>query len=118
MKAQAQALGLPMPEVNTLSMALGTCSASPLQVAGAYAALAARGTATEPYMISLVKDEAGSTLYKHRRISRCAASRYAGADVLWRLWHCCCIQVGVATMSQRARLRLTLVLRAGSHVIS
>lgn len=66
-----------MPEANTLSMALGSCCASPLQVAGAYAALAARGTATEPFLISLVKDEAGSTLYKHRRISRCAASRCA-----------------------------------------
>ena len=80
MKAQAQALGLPMPEANTLSMALGTCAASPLQVAGAYAALAARGTATEPFMISLVKDESGSTLYKHRRIARCAASRCAAAQ--------------------------------------
>lgn len=66
-----------MPHAPTLSMALGTSCASPLQVAAAYAAVAARGVAAEPYLVRLVKDSQGATIFRHRNKSRRVARKYA-----------------------------------------
>jgi membrane carboxypeptidase/penicillin-binding protein len=71
----AQALGLPMPDSPTLSMALGTTCATPLQVAAAYAALAARGVAAEPYLVNRIKDSNGATIFLHRNKTRRVARR-------------------------------------------
>lgn len=77
MRGCAEALGLPMPHAPTLSMALGTNCASPLQVATAYAALAARGVAAEPYLVRLVKDSQGATIFRHRSKTRRVARKCA-----------------------------------------
>jgi penicillin-binding protein 1A len=76
-RACAEALGLPIAAAPTLSMALGSGCATPLQMAGAYATLAARGLAAEPHLIRLVKDARGATLFRHRPAVRRAARRCA-----------------------------------------
>ncbi len=50
---------LPLP-----SMALGSYEATPLEVAGAYAAMANKGVRVEPHFVRYVRDDQGNTLFE------------------------------------------------------
>lgn len=49
---------------NNLSLALGSASVTPLQVASAYATLASQGTRTRPYLIQSISDRDGNYISK------------------------------------------------------
>jgi penicillin-binding protein 1A len=52
------------------SSALGACSLTPLELAGAYTIFANGGMKVEPHLITHVTDEAGTVLYQGRAASR------------------------------------------------
>lgn len=54
-----------------LSLALGTQTASPLQIAAAYAVLANGGYAVEPFLIERIDDIAGDTIFEARPPTVC-----------------------------------------------
>jgi penicillin-binding protein 1A len=56
-----------------LSLALGTHTMSPLEVAAAYAVLANGGYLVEPYLISRIDNTAGETVYRARPLTVCRA---------------------------------------------
>ncbi|MDK2821340.1 MAG: penicillin-binding protein [Clostridia bacterium] len=58
-------LGLPLrPEDKNLTLALGTTSVSPLQIAGAYGAFANRGVYIKPHLVTKITDRKGHVLVK------------------------------------------------------
>jgi penicillin-binding protein 1A len=63
-----------------LSLALGTHSMTPLEVAAAYAVLANGGFLVEPYLISRVDDSTGETVYRARPLTVCRECEQPGAD--------------------------------------
>ena len=63
-----------------LSLALGTHSMTPLEVAAAYAVLANGGFLVEPYLISRVDDSTGKTVYQARPLTVCRECEQPGAD--------------------------------------
>jgi hypothetical protein len=64
-RRQGEVVGLSIPDDRGPSTALGNFTANPLELAGAYGALASGGTYCKPYLIRLVKDANGATMYKH-----------------------------------------------------
>jgi len=61
----AYRMGLRGPLDPYLSLALGTCSVTPLEMASSFAVLASGGYRTEPYAIAKIEDAAGKILYEH-----------------------------------------------------
>ncbi len=68
MLATARQLGLtgPLPAVH--SLALGSGSVVPLELATAYAAFANLGSQPEPYLIERIEDADGRVLYQHEQL--------------------------------------------------
>jgi penicillin-binding protein 1A len=62
-RALAERLGLPGPLPDGPSLALGTGEASPLELAGVYAAFANGGRAVLPYAVTSVRGADGKVLY-------------------------------------------------------
>jgi penicillin-binding protein 1A len=62
----AHRLGVKEPLANYSSMALGTFELPMTEIAAAYAGIANRGQAAEPYFISQVKDDEGKVLFETR----------------------------------------------------
>lgn len=60
--ATATSLGLRGPLDPYLSLALGTCSVTPLEMAGAYGTFASGGYRADPYGIAKIDDASGDTL--------------------------------------------------------
>ncbi len=72
-------LGITSPLPNALSLALGSCETTPLEMAVAYATIAAGGIYSKPHLISKVRDSQGATVYKHKGVRRMASSASATA---------------------------------------
>jgi penicillin-binding protein 1A len=70
-------LGITSPLPNALSLALGSCETTPLEMCVAYATIAAGGVYSKPHLITKVRDRTGSVIYRHKGSRRLAAN--AGA---------------------------------------
>ena len=75
--AMAQRLGITSPLPNALSLALGSCETTPLEMAVAYATIAAGGIYSKPHLITKVRDRSGATVYRHKGVRRVAANASA-----------------------------------------
>ena len=76
----AQQLGLDMSDVEpNLSLALGTLSMTPLELASAYAVLANGGYRVEPYLIQRIEDIGGEVLFEARPLTVCARCQVASS---------------------------------------
>lgn len=62
----AERMGLSGPFDPYLSLALGTCSSTPLEMASGYSVLASGGYRTEPYAIAKIEDAAGTVLDEYQ----------------------------------------------------
>jgi len=70
----AQNFGFDNKELpHDLSLALGSCEVSPLQMSRAYAALANGGYLVQPYLIDRIEDADGTTLFKADPAVACVA---------------------------------------------
>jgi penicillin-binding protein 1A len=67
-KGVARRLGVTDPLQSDLSLALGTSEVHMLQMASAYASLANRGLAVEPYAIRAIHTQSGISLYERREL--------------------------------------------------
>ncbi|MER2519895.1 MAG: PBP1A family penicillin-binding protein [Bdellovibrionales bacterium] len=65
----ARALGISSPLNKEPALALGASEVTPLELAGAYASLAAGGHAIEPYPIMDIRSRSGKILYSHPDVS-------------------------------------------------
>jgi penicillin-binding protein 1A len=63
--AQARKMGITAPLRNVVSFPLGVNSISPLEMAGAYAAVDNDGVFNPPYFIDKIEDSSGNVLYEH-----------------------------------------------------
>ncbi|MGI8662825.1 MAG: transglycosylase domain-containing protein [Acidimicrobiales bacterium] len=63
---QAKKMGVASPLAATPSLPLGSSSVTPLEQAGAYAAIANDGTYDPPYYIDKITDRDGKVLYEHK----------------------------------------------------
>ncbi len=52
-----------------LSLAIGTCSVTPLEMASAFSVFATHGMRTEPYGIARIIDTTGHTIYEHEAVT-------------------------------------------------
>ena len=75
--AMARRLGITSPLPNALSLALGSCETTPLEMAVAYASIAAGGVYSKPHLITKVRDKSGATVYRHKGVRRVAAKESA-----------------------------------------
>lgn len=75
--AMSHKLGITSPLPNALSLALGSCETTPLEMCVAYATIAAGGVYSKPHLITKVRDRTGSVVYRHKGARRLAAN--AGA---------------------------------------
>ena len=62
---QAQKMGVTSPAENVVSFPLGVNEISPLEMAGAYAAIANDGVYNAPYFVDKITDAAGNVIYEH-----------------------------------------------------
>jgi membrane peptidoglycan carboxypeptidase len=62
---QARKMGITSPLKNVVSFPLGVNSVSPLQMAGAYAAIDNGGVFNPPYFIDKITDANGTVIYEH-----------------------------------------------------
>jgi penicillin-binding protein 1A len=84
---QARRMGISSPMQPFVSGPLGTNEVLPLDMAGAYASIAADGVYHQPYYIDRVENRDGETLFEHEEDSSRAASPQSArlaADVLER----------------------------------
>lgn len=65
----ARALGITSPLIKEPALALGASEVTPLELAGAYASIAAGGRAVEPYAVQEVRNRNGQILYSHPEVS-------------------------------------------------
>lgn len=72
-------LGITSPLPNALSLALGSCETTPLEMCVAYATIASGGVYSKPHLITKVRDRTGSVVYRHRGSRRLAANASATA---------------------------------------
>ena len=72
-------LGITSKLPNALSVSLGSCETTPLEMAVAYATVAAGGVYSKPHLITKVRDRAGSVVYRHKGVRRLAATPAATA---------------------------------------
>lgn len=63
--AQCRKMGITAPLQNVVSFPLGVNPISPLEMAGAFAAIANDGMFNEPYFVEKVTDSEGSVIYEH-----------------------------------------------------
>jgi len=63
--AQARKMGVTAPLNNVVSFPLGVNPISPLEMAGAYAAIANDGVYNAPYFVDKITDASGAVLYQH-----------------------------------------------------
>ena len=75
----AYALGITSPLPHALSVSLGSCETTPLEMCVAYATIAAGGVYSKPHLITKVRDRAGGTVYRHKGVRRLASSPAATA---------------------------------------
>ena len=66
-------------------VALGNATVSPINMANAYATLAAEGRAADPYIIDKVVDASGETVYSHKVSDQEAVDPDIAADVTYAL---------------------------------
>lgn len=64
----ARAIGIVSPMENDLSLALGTSAVTPLELTGAYAALASGGRAMTPYGIKEIRGRNGKILFRREPV--------------------------------------------------
>eukprot|EP00898_Chlorokybus_atmophyticus_P000982 jgi/Chlat1/1885/Chrsp145S08694 len=64
--AMARRLGVTSELPETLSLALGACEVTPMEIACAYNTIASGGVYTKPHFVTSIKDRHGNTIYKHR----------------------------------------------------
>ena len=62
---QARRLGIKSHLPRALSLALGACEVTPLEMATAYNTVASHGIYSRPHLVLRVRDRNGSILYKH-----------------------------------------------------
>ena len=62
---QARKMGVVAPLQNVVSFPLGVNPISPLEMAGAYAAIANDGVYNAPYFVDKITDASGSVIYQH-----------------------------------------------------
>ncbi|HEX4821693.1 MAG TPA: transglycosylase domain-containing protein [Acidimicrobiales bacterium] len=62
---QARKMGITAPLANVVSFPLGVNPISPLEMAGAYAAIDNDGVYNQPYFIDKITDAAGKVIYEH-----------------------------------------------------
>ncbi len=62
----ATRMGLPGPLDPYLPLALGSCSATPLEMASAFGVLASGGYRSEPYSVAKIEDAGGGVVYQHQ----------------------------------------------------
>ena len=62
---QARRMGITAPLQNVVSFPLGVNPISPLEMAGAYAAIDNEGVYNQPYFIDKITDAAGNVIYQH-----------------------------------------------------
>ncbi|CAN5353708.1 hypothetical protein BH11ACT8_BH11ACT8_09950 [soil metagenome] len=67
------------------TVALGSATVSPINMANAYATIANRGVYAEPYLIEKVTDAAGKVLYDHKVQTQRVLSADIAADVSYAL---------------------------------
>jgi len=63
--AQARKMGITAPLRNVVSFPLGVNPVSPLEMAGAYAAIANDGVFNQPYFVDKITDANGKVIYQH-----------------------------------------------------
>ncbi|GAB6984480.1 hypothetical protein JCM10369A_10040 [Nocardioides pyridinolyticus] len=68
-----------------IGVALGSATVSPINMANAYATLAAEGEAAQPYVIEKIEDADGAQLYSHKVQTRDAVDPDIAADVSYAL---------------------------------
>lgn len=74
-------LGITSRLPDALSVALGSCETTPLEMAVAYATVAAGGVYSKPHLITKVRDRAGAVVYRHKGVRRLAATPAATASL-------------------------------------
>jgi hypothetical protein len=72
-------LGITSPLPAILSLALGSCETTPLEMAVAYATIASGGIYSKPHLITKVRDKNGALIYRHKGSRRLAAQAGATA---------------------------------------
>jgi membrane peptidoglycan carboxypeptidase len=68
-----------------IGVALGSATVSPINMANAYATLAAEGEAAQPYIIEKIEDADGEEIYSHKVQTRDAVEPDIAADVSYAL---------------------------------
>eukprot|EP00873_Tetraselmis_striata_P041176 jgi/Tetstr1/461440/TSEL_006549.t1 len=84
----ARRLGIKSPVPSELSLALGACEVTPLEVTSMYNTIAAGGTYSSPHLVMRVADAQGNLLY-HHKITRRKALRASVASDLSRMLRRC-----------------------------
>ena len=74
-------LGIQSELPSNLSLALGACEVTPLEMACAYNTIAAGGVYSCPHFVSHVKDRSGKVIYRHKPSRRRACGSAACADL-------------------------------------
>lgn len=72
-------LGITSTLPNALSLALGSCETTPLEMTVAYASIAAGGIYSKPHLITKVRDRTGAVVYRHKGRRKLVANRAACA---------------------------------------
>ena len=70
-------LGITSTLPNALSLALGSCETTPLEMTVAYASIAAGGIYSKPHLITKVRDRTGAVVYRHKGRRKLVANRAA-----------------------------------------
>lgn len=77
----AKKLGVKSPLPHNLSLALGACEVTPLEITTAYNTIAAKGIFARPHLITLVKEHTGTVLYKFKPMRKLAVQESACLDL-------------------------------------
>ncbi len=78
----AHRVGIESPLNPVLSIALGTQSVSPFEMAAAYSTIANYGEKVEPYLIEKIEDTDGNIVYEHEVVREQVYDRTMGAAVV------------------------------------
>ncbi len=78
----AHRIGIESPLNPVLSIALGTQSVSPFEMAAAYSTIANYGEKVEPYLIEKIEDADGNVVYQHEVEKKQVYDRAMGAAVV------------------------------------
>ena len=80
-KDMARRVGITSDLPSVLSLSLGACEVTPMEMAAMYATIAAGGVYSKPHLVTRVRDKNGNTLYRHKSQRRAAVPEDACREV-------------------------------------